>query len=62
MTQRELEQQLARATGESLGTIRQRGFSLMEAPEPEPLVIDWDEQRAESVALLPNRSSGRRAA
>ena len=43
MTQRQLERELANATGESVDTIRQRGFSLVEVPDPEPLVIDWDE-------------------
>jgi hypothetical protein len=62
MTKREFEQELARATGESLGTIRHRGFSLVEIPEPEPLIVDWDEQQAGRVALLPNRSASKRAA
>ena len=43
MTQRELERELANMTGESIATIRSRGFSLVEPPELEPLVLDWDE-------------------
>jgi hypothetical protein len=43
MTQRELERELANRTGESIATIRNRGFSLVEPPELEPLVLDWDE-------------------
>ena len=43
MTQRELERELALATGESLSTIRSRGFSIVEPPDLEPLTIDWDE-------------------
>jgi hypothetical protein len=62
MTQRELERELSRTTGESIGTIRCRGFNLIEIPEPEPLVVDWDEQHANRVALLPNRSASKRAA
>ncbi|HWB00372.1 MAG TPA: hypothetical protein VG713_17880 [Pirellulales bacterium] len=33
---------MANATGESLDTIRNRGFSLVEVPDLEPLVVDWD--------------------
>lgn len=42
MTQAELERELAHTTGESLATIRSRGFQLVEAPEVAPLTIDWD--------------------
>jgi hypothetical protein len=34
MTQRELEQLVARATGETLREIRHRGFSLLKNPRP----------------------------
>jgi hypothetical protein len=52
MTQQELENAVARRTGESLKTIRRRGFSIVKPkvkdfdPEPNLLpaqVIDWDE-------------------
>ena len=43
MTQREIERELALATGESLSTIRSRGFSIVEPPDLEPLTVDWDE-------------------
>ncbi len=43
MTVAEFEQEVALATGESIGTIRRRGFSLVEVPDPDPLVVDWDE-------------------
>ncbi len=43
MTQRELERELSLATGESLSTIRSRGFSIVEPPDLEPLIVDWDE-------------------
>jgi hypothetical protein len=52
MTRRQLEIEVATATGESLRTIRRRGFSVVESlesdfdPEPNDLpaqVIDWDE-------------------
>lgn len=42
MTQAQLERELSRTTGETLGTIRSRGFQLVEPPELEPLMIDWD--------------------
>jgi hypothetical protein len=61
MTQRDLERELCRATGESINTIRRRGFSLIDFPEAAPHVIDWEAQHSDRVALLPNRSDSRRA-
>ena len=45
MTQAELNRAVARATGETVKTIADRGFVLLEpAPDDhEPLVVDWDE-------------------
>lgn len=52
MTQQELESAVARATGESMQTIRRRGFSIVDPREtdfdPEPNIlpaqfIDWDQ-------------------
>jgi hypothetical protein len=52
MTQQELESAVAEATGESLRTIRRRGFSIVDPSEgdfdPEPnilpfQVVDWDQ-------------------
>jgi len=64
MTQHELERELASATGESLSTIRSRGFSLVEVPDLEPLTIDWDVlQQVEQPRLaLPKRRRVRQAA
>ena len=42
MTNAQMERELARATGESLAKIRRRGFQLVEPPELEPFMIDWD--------------------
>ena len=45
MNQSQLNRAVARATGESLSTIRRRGFTLL-TPIPierEPLVMNWDE-------------------
>lgn len=51
MTHTDLEQAVASATGESLRTIRHRGFSIMDPrevdfdPEPNDLpvqMVDWD--------------------
>jgi hypothetical protein len=42
MTQQELERELAQLTGESITTIRNRGFSLIEPPDVGPATIDWD--------------------
>ncbi len=55
MTQHQLERELAIATGESMSTIRSRGFSLVELPELEPLTIDWDEVYPSDVRLPPRR-------
>ncbi len=62
MSQFELECLVARATGESLHDIRERGFSLADPiavdfdPEPDlrpPLVMDWDVFDAERQFLRP---------
>lgn len=47
MTQQDFECALVRATGESVDTIRSRGFSLVEPPDLKPLVVDWDQLQAE---------------
>jgi hypothetical protein len=57
MKQRELERAIARATGESLATIRKFGFLLddplgvfaadVEADALGPQVVDWDELEAQ---------------
>lgn len=53
MTQSELEREVSEATGESLKTVRRRGFSIVKPhddnfdPEPNILpfqMMDWDEQ------------------
>ena len=60
MTQAELERELSDLTGESLGEIRRRGFSLVEVA-PEPLSIDWDElQQVEALRYPPRRRPVRR--
>jgi len=56
MSQAELDREVSRATGESVGTIRRQGFSILPLPDDpfddEPEVstirmIDWrDEQEA----------------
>jgi hypothetical protein len=56
MTQAELEEAVAQATGESLRTVRHRGFSLFtplrvfdpdDASQADPQVIDWDDLQAQ---------------
>ncbi len=39
MNQHQLDRALARATGESVKTIRQRGFSLVPLPRSKPIEI-----------------------
>ena len=46
MTQNEIDQAVAEATGESLSTVTDRGFCLLTTipieMEREPLTVDWD--------------------
>ena len=62
MTQTEMERELAEVTGESLGTIRRRGFQLVEPPVSvsDPQFVDWDTLHQDRVAVLPQRSRSRR--
>jgi hypothetical protein len=57
MTQAELNQEVARATGESVGTISSLGFvPLTHKPyerDREPLVVDWDEVDSSRQMLFP---------
>ena len=63
MTQTQLEQLVARATGEDIRAIRERGFSVADPfevnfdPEPDnlpPQVVDWDEVDLQhNVAIVP---------
>ena len=55
MSQAELDREVSRATGESVGTIRRQGFSMLPLPEDSGeddsefsaiRIIDWDEQDA----------------
>ena len=55
MSQAELDSEVSRATGESIGTIRRHGFSMLPLPDdsfdndPEVStirIIDWDERDA----------------
>jgi len=62
MTQRDLERQIARATGESMSTIRKLGFNLIEMPEREPLTVDWDKVDESRVAVFPQRQREHTAA
>ena len=65
MTQNQLNQLIADATGEDIDDIRQRGFSLADPlevnfdPEPcdlPPQVVDWDEVDLQhNVAIVPQR-------
>ena len=53
MSQAELDREVSRATGESVGTIRRQGFSMLPLPDDSfddesdvstIRMIDWDEQ------------------
>ncbi len=56
MTHAQMERELSRTTGESLSTIRRRGFQLIEPPAVSPLTVDWDALDGDRVAVLPQRS------
>lgn len=61
MTQAEMERELSLATGESVGEIRRRGFSLLVMPDRGPLVMDWDStQEADRPRYVPRRPRRRR--
>ena len=62
MTQQDLEQQLVRATGETISTIRRRGFGVMELPQAQPRTVDWDELHSQRLAVFPDRGGHRRKA
>jgi hypothetical protein len=62
MTRRQMERELAHATGESISTIRNRGFSIVEPPDLEPLVVDWDTVQAERISLFPAQQRQHRLA
>lgn len=64
MTQRQLDQLVANATGDDLRSIRQRGFSIVDLqdvnfdPEPDqrpPQMVDWDELELERRSLTFSR-------
>ena len=58
MNQRELNREVAKATGETVATIDQLGFVPLE-PIPyerdrEPLLVDWDEVEQQRMRLHPS--------
>ena len=58
MSQRELNRQISKATGEDIATIVGMGFvELRPVPfEREPLTMDWDEHDLDhNVAVIPQR-------
>lgn len=72
MTQHDIDCAVARATGESVGVIRRRGFSLVSArspgrePDPSPSelhpYLDWDDVSAARNIALAARPTSRQAA
>jgi hypothetical protein len=58
MTQTEIDEGVAAATGENIKEVRRRGFHLADQPEivcdplPRPRVVDWD-QLDQRVRIFP---------
>ena len=64
MSQRDLNRQISKVTGESIETIAGMGFvELRPVPfEREPLTMDWDEHDLDhNVAVIPQRRRKRAA-
>ena len=62
MNQRDLNREVARATGESIKTIDRMGFSPLRVrfeQDPEEFAVDWDELEAQRSADLPSSGSRR---
>ena len=57
MTEADLNRQVARCTGETVTTIRKRGFSLIAPEYPPPLVLDWDKLKAQRRGSVPESSA-----
>lgn len=62
MTQQQLDREVAKATGETVCQIRQRGFSIADPaevafdPEPydqPPQMVDWDEVERQRIYVQP---------
>ena len=49
-------------TGESISTVQNMGFSILEPLDHEPLVVDWEQMDDERVGLFPARKRRRRRA
>ena len=68
MTQQQLHQAVARATGETLAAIRNLGFGIADPdvvgydPEPfrRPRIVNWDRLAARRGGSLPQRARCRR--
>ena len=64
MNQRLLHRAVARATGETLSTIRRMGFNLFEPSEahdeldalPRPQTVNWDRLDSHRAGYLPQRA------
>jgi hypothetical protein len=61
MTHAQMERELARATGETVSTLRSRGFQLVEPPDPDLLMVDWEAIDEERLAIFPDRQRRRYA-
>ena len=60
MTQADLNRAVAEATGETISEIKHRGFQPLDLdpdlPDPEDLIIDWDElERRRNIPVFEQR-------
>ncbi len=70
MKQSHIDRAVARATGDTLGTVRRMGFSLVDPTAdlddldelPTPLTVDWDRLHASRPGYLPQRTRCRQSA
>ena len=62
MNQRDLNREVAQATGETIETIARMGFSPLRVrfeQDPEEYAVDWDELEVQRRANLPSPGSRR---
>jgi len=62
MTQADVDREVAESTGESIATVRRRGFSLVVVPDRKPRIVNWDAVQGSEPARVPLRRRRQRQA